>query len=205
MVDATVAADHAEFTHLIVTREPDNGMSAESPQIRGLCFGRPTETEFRRDYRSVLKDIGVPGNVIAHLQSRGVTAAGREFLIRCAEGEDAAERREVIRRVEALLGSGQADDMLNTETTATGEVVFVAALPGDRLGFFMDQLYDERDALVICAAVADEHLFSMTLASGKQDAEGWARLDASGWDRETTVSQLLLDAAGGRRVERLLV
>lgn len=208
MADIALAADPAEVTHLIVTREPDKGMSAESPQLRGLCFGRPTETEFRRDYRAVLKDIGVGGTVRAHVQTRGVTTTGREFLLRCAEGPDMAERLEVLRRVELILRTDhidQAADMLNTETTATGEVVFVAALPADTLGFFMAQMYDEADVLVICASVAEQAVFTMTLASGKGDAEGWSRLDASGWDRNTTISQVLTDDASGRRVQRLLV
>lgn len=65
-------------------------------------------------------------------------------------------------------------------------------------------MYDEADVLVICASVAEQAVFTMTLASGKADAEG-SRLDASGWDRDTTISQVLKDDASGRRVQRLLV
>jgi hypothetical protein len=115
------------------------------------------------------------------------------------------DRREVLRRVEILLRTDQAADMLDTEPTVTGEVVFVAALPSDELGMFMDQLYEKDDALVLCASVADRGVFSMTIASGKDESEGWERLEAYGWSRETTVSQLLMESSRGRKVERVLV
>jgi hypothetical protein len=195
----------ADITHLIVTREHGFGYSAESPQIPGLCFGRPTEAEFRRDYQGVLQDLGVRGKVIAHLQTRGVVADGQEFVIRCADDEHKQDRLEVARRIEALLSMDRASDLLSTETTPMGEVVFAAAVPSDDLGLFMDQLYDENDALVISAAVADHGLFTMTLASGKRSGEGWGTLDEHGWDRATTISQLLRDAARGRQPQRILV
>lgn len=202
MAETTLAP--SEVTHLVVTRS-DEGWFAESPRVLGLAMGRPTETEFRRDYRKVLRDVGVSGAVQGHVQGPGVTPEGREYLIRWAEGPDLAERLELGRRLEAVLDTDQRVDVLNVEPTATGEVVFVMALASDTLGFFMDQLFDERDALVLCASVAEQGLFTLTLASGKARTEGWATPAECGWDRETTVTQLLVDEAAGRRPQRLLV
>jgi hypothetical protein len=196
--------DATEVTHVFITKDPD-GFFGESPQIPGFCYGRPTETEFRRDFQSVLKDVGVRGQVQAHFQTRGVIEDGREFVLRFADGAGKAERIEVTERVERCLRSDQAADMLSTTTTPMGEVVFVAALPADTLGMFMDQLYDKDDALVISAAVADDGLFTMTLASGVRTEDGWESVSDYGWTRETRVSQLLMESSRGRRVERVLV
>lgn len=199
------AAALAEVTHVLVTKDAD-GLFAESPQVPGLCFGRPTEMEFRRDFQPVLTSIGVHGLVLAHWQERGVAPNGQEYLIRWAEGPDVSDRIEVSRRIQALLAVPKlAAEMLDVEKTPMGEVVFVAAVPSDTLGSLMDQLYEADDALVICAAVADRGVFTMTMASGRHELEGWDTLDRYGWSRETTVSQLLVDAARGRRAERLLV
>lgn len=195
-----------DVTHLIVTRD-EHGFFAESPQVPGLVLGRPTETEFREAYRGVLKDVGVRGHVVVHLQTRGTTADGREFIIRCAD--DGAEARrsryETAGRIERCLSSEQDGDMLDTQTTATGEVVFAAALPTDTLGFFMDQLYDQDDALVISASVADNALFTMTFASGRRDGESWETLEQYGWTRDTIVSELLVDWSRSPQKHRVLV
>ncbi len=202
MADVAVAD---EVTHLIITFDDQHGLAAESPQVPGFFLGRPTETEFVRDYRTVLHDIGVRGRVQAHKQTRGVTAAGREFLLRFAEGPGIEDRIELLDRVKRVLATEQADDMLDTETTPMGEVVFVAALPQDRLAVFMDQLYDDGDALVISASVAEEALFTMTLASGRHATAGWESLEQHGWTRETTISELLLQWARDDRRHRVLV
>lgn len=192
-------------THVLVTRDAD-GYFAESPQVPGLAFGRATETEFRRDFQAVLKNVGVTGRVLAHLQTRAVTDDGREYLIRCAEGPQMSDRREVAARIErCLTDRAQAADMLDTETTPMGEVVFAAAVPADCLGLFMEQMYDEDDALVIAAAVAEQGLFTMTLASGERSGEGWETLKEFGWSAETTISQLLVEWSRSPAQHRVLV
>ncbi len=199
------AAQVADLTHILVTKDTE-GFFAESPQVPGLCFGRSTEAEFRRDLQPVLQGVGVQGRVQAHLQKRGVTAVGQEFLLRWAEGPELPDRLEVSRRVERLLNTSDlALDLVSTERTPMGEIVFVMAVPADTLGTFMDQLYEGGDAMVICAALADSGVFMMTLASGKQDAPGWDRLERFGWSRATAISELLVDNARGRRTRRLLV
>lgn len=192
-------------THLLVTDEGTYGLSGESPQVPGLCLGRPTQALFLQDYQAVLGDIGVHGKVQVHKQVRGQTADGREYLFRWADGSQTPERLEVVRRIEGVLGTAQAGALLDTATTPMGEVVLVAALPSDELGSFIDQMYTDADAIVICAAIADQGLFSITLAIGRQDAPGWESLEEQGWSRETTISQLLREWAVGHRPARLLV
>lgn len=202
MADVLVKGE--EVTHLLVTKD-ESGFFGESPQVPGLVMGRPTETEFRAVYRQVLTEVGVTGNVLVHLQARAMLG-DREFLIRCADDGQRSIRAETAARVErCLTDPEQAESMLSTAPAVTGEVVFVAALPADSLGFFMDQLYDHDDALVIAASVADHGLFTMTLGSAHSDTEGWETLAGSGWTRETTVSELLVDYARRPTHHRVLV
>lgn len=199
--------DAPAVTHLIVTVEPaDAGYSAESPQLPGFVMGRSTYTEFAADYRQVLRDIGVTGKVQAHRQTRGETPEGVEFLLRAAEGEDYPERQEALSRVERLLATEDRQDALNTQPIPTGEVLFVGVAPHDTLGDVIDQMYDTADALVLCANVADQGLFMMTLLSGNAvEDDDWQTLHQSGWTRATTVSEMLQSATAGRRPPRLLV
>lgn len=195
-------------THLLVTHEPDTGgFSLQSPQLPGFTMGRPTMTEMHRDYTQVLVDLGVDGVVRAHRQERGSTPEGGEFILREAEGPDFEDRQEVLARVRAVLNSEDRHSLMNSVATVTGEVMFVAVLPFDTLGWLIDQMYAGNDAVVLCSAVAEQVLWTMTLISGDAQGSvgrGLQTLEESGWTRETTISQVLRDDASGRN-RRVLV
>jgi hypothetical protein len=195
-------------THLLVTREPDTGgFSVESPQLPGFAFGRPTLTEVLRDHERVLRDLGVSGPVRAHRQERGHTAEGAEFIIRAAEGPDFDARKEVLDRLRRILSTDDRHELMAFGTGPTGEVVFVAAMPNDTVGDLIDQMYDDRDAIVICAPVIEEGVYTMAFFSGdlQRFDEPLQTLEEAGWDRDTKISQVLLESASGRRKPRILV
>jgi hypothetical protein len=181
-------------THLIVTNEGEQGFFAESPQLPGLAFGRPTQTEFLRDYKKLLDDLGVTGSVRGHKQVRGATPDGHEFLLRWAEGDHAAERLEVVDRLRRLVMDEAAREDLfdDMEPNPMGEVVFVAVAAVDTLGDVMDQMYEERDAIVLSAAVADRGVWCMQMVSRAGGREGWSSVEERGWTRDTTISEVLV-------------
>ncbi len=196
----------ADVTHVIVTNEEEHGFLLESPQLPGLFFGRLTEAQFRRDYQKVLRNVGVTGFVRAHNQQRFKSPDGQEYLIRVAEGDEVQERLEVVNRIHRALATEQGRDMLSVPTAPTGEVIFVAAAATDTIGDLADQMYDERDAIVVAAAVAEQHLFNTVLASGDRAAfPGWHSVEERGWNRETTVSEMMRHLASASNEERRLL
>ena len=196
----------ADVTHLIVTDEGEHRVLLESPQVPGLFFGRPTRTEFVHDYQQVLRDVGVTGFVRSHRHRRFTSPEGQEYLVRFADGDGIEERLEVISRLHRALATDQRSQMLSAPAAPTGEVVFVAVAPGDTIGDLADQMYGERDVLVVAAAVADEHLFNTYMASGdRSDFPGWHTVSERGWNRETTVSEVMRDLASAPSSDRRLL
>lgn len=73
--------------HVVVTWEGDAGLSAVSPQLPGFSYGRPTTTGFIADYKKVLRDAGVLGDVLEHEQRRFASPEGTEYVIRVVKDE----------------------------------------------------------------------------------------------------------------------
>lgn len=184
-------------TNVIITHDEEYGPYLESPQVPGFTFGRPTETEFQRDYRKALQDAGVTGVVVGHHQSRHVTREDVEYVVRFAEAGDRDARREVVNRLGQILATDDRHQLLRTPTVATGEVVFVVVLPEDTLGDLMDQMYGERDAMVMVMGVADSGIFTSSFASSEEQHPGWQSAADRGWDRDTTVAQMAREFAAG--------
>lgn len=188
-------------TNLIVTQEPDGSFSMESPQLPGFTMGRGTATELKRDYEHVLRELGVSGPTTTHRQVRGFTAEGEEFVFRVKQGPDTDDRRELMDRVRAILGGDDRHQLMTMVAGPTGEVVLVAAMPNDTVGDLIDQMYPSRDAIVICSPVIDRGVWTMAFYSGDLDsfADPVQSIEESGWDRNTTVSQVVNESAAGRR------
>jgi hypothetical protein len=190
----------ADLTHLIVTADAPDGFYGESPQLPGFAMMRPTQTEFLRDYQRVLSEAGARGEVRAHYQVRVLSEDGHECLIRWQQGPGEEARREVARRVELIIGDNAREPSFleDVERTPTGEIAFVAVAPDDTLGDVIGQMWDERDAIVLCAAVADRGVWCQQMISqSHDDHDRWASLAERGWTPETTISQVLLDSAKG--------
>lgn len=195
----------AKPTNLIVTDEGPYGFSAESPQLPGFVFGRPTATEFNEDLPGALRWAGAETDteVIVHEQRRGVTAEGHEFVVRVAHDNARAERSILADRILAALGSTERHNLCDKADEEGGEVsVFVCCVPDDLLRFVTDQLDPHGDVLTISAAIDGDRMFTMELGSGgKADEEGWPTLRSEGWDLSTRIRQVIRDdlAATPRR------
>jgi hypothetical protein len=196
----------ADDYHVIVTHEGEYGFTLESPQLPGFAFARPTMTEFRRDYRDALAFAGVSGTVFAHRQQRFTSPEGVEYLIRQAENGDQDARMEVVTRLQGLLAGEQRFELLTDAETTAGEVVFVAAAPADRMRAVADQLDGRGDRIILAAAVAENGLWTVRVASGDAAGPQWKTLEERGLTLDTTVADVMKAlSAGEARHERLLV
>lgn len=184
-------------TNVIVTQDAEHGPYLESPQVPGFTFGRPTETEFQRDYRAALLEVGVTGVVLGHRQQRFFTDEDVEYVIRFAESGDRAARLDVVRRLQQILATEDRHELLRGPQAATGEVVFVVVLPDDTLGDLMDQMWGERDAIVMVMGVAENGIFTSSFASADQDHPDWQSAGERGWNRDTTVAEMAREFAAG--------
>jgi hypothetical protein len=196
----------ADGTHLIVTVEADGGLSAESPQLPGLVMGRPTETEFLRDYRKILKELGARMPIYGHRQWRHETYEGVEYIVRLSE-DNKDLRISLSQRLSAVLGSEQRHDVVRRSVaTVTGEILFICALPLDRIGFITEQLdLAAGDAAVLVAPVAEDGVWTTELIVGPNLAgKDWHSLSELGLTQDSTVSELMM-ASGIEGIDRGLV
>jgi hypothetical protein len=197
--------DVAEVTHVIVTNEGDYGWSAQSPQIPGFVYGRPTLTEFKKDYTKTLRDVGVAGPVLGHQQRRHETPEGAEYVIRFAEDGLREDRIAVAHRLEQIMLTDQRHDLMLNATTESGEVIFVCVVASDTLGFVIDQMDERGDVVTIAAAVADNGVYTTQLgAEVTHSHPDWTTLGELGQGRDTTISELMLEMSGRRPEQRAL-
>ncbi|WP_181312504.1 hypothetical protein [Nocardioides campestrisoli] len=188
----------AEVTNVFVTDEGEYGYSLDSPQVEGLAAGWATETEMRREYKQLLRDVGVSGDVVSHTQLRRETPEGVEYIIRWMSGKGEEERLHLVNQIEKLLHSARASDFLRPlEPSATGEYVLVACLADDTLGWLIDQLNPRGDVLVANLGVAGE-MVAATQVSTEADVD-WPTVEELGWKRSMTLSELLVSATKAGR------
>ncbi len=196
--------ENGKRTHVVVTWEGDAGLSAVSPQLPGFSYGRPTRTEFITDYKNVLRDAGVLGDVLGHEQRRFASPEGAEYVIRVAEDEHHAERTELAWRLEAALETEQRHDLLNSATNPMGEVTYICCVATDTLGWVSEQMDPRGDAVRVALAVADELVWTTQFATAAEQPEGWATMEDRGWTTETTVGEVCQQLAAGERASVLV-
>jgi hypothetical protein len=183
----------ADVVHAMVTDEGEYGYSMTSPQFPELAFGRSTEEEFTREYQDALRYAGLKsGRVWGHFQVRGTTPQGVEFVIRRQTGDGHEEARlQIANAINRLLSSEtEATQLLeDLEPSATGEFVFVACLADDTVGWLVDQLRPNDDAIAAALDVAGVMVAMTQVASGGH--LDWPTIDDLGWTRDTTLGELL--------------
>jgi hypothetical protein len=178
----------AEPTHVFLTEEGESGFSAESPQVPGFAFGRPTKVETVRDLYPALNWAGAIAPLTTHVQHRGVSPEGVEWIIRLAEDTHRSERVLVAQQIEGVLLGDDRQNILDYPRTKTGEVVFVSCLPDDPLGFVVEQLWERPDSVVVALADGPK-LWTIPVGNHADDPE-WRSFDELGVDMKTTVGEL---------------
>jgi len=180
-----------ETVHLIVTHDED-GVWAESPQLPGFVMARNTATEFLRDYRDVLAEVGVR-QVIGHHQYLDQTAEGVEYAVRFRDGVGAIERRSLANAIRRLLATESRHEFLaDARTDATGVVVVVCARTIDQLGDLFEEIDPRGEALVLAAPWGEEMVWTTQVALGDlADHPSWVSLEQYGLGHDSTVGQLM--------------
>jgi hypothetical protein len=193
-------------THLIITDEGAAGVLADSPQVPGFVMGRRTQTEFFRDYKGVLRDVGVRGDVVGHVQTPVVLPSGEEVLLRCRRGDLEQERLMLADRVRQMLSADEGKRFLeDSPRSPTGEIVVVCTATSDTVQDLVDQLDPRRDAAVIAAPASEIGVWTTAVGRGDLDHPGnWSTLQELGIDLSMTVSQIMV-ALSESHPEKLLI
>lgn len=181
-----------DVVNALVTDEGEYGFSLTSPQIPELVFGRATEAEFMREYQDALRKAGFrAGQVLGHFQVRRQTPEGAEAIVRYQTDDGKDDRLVVANAVIRLLTAEEESRELldGLHPSATGEYIFVACLASDRLGWLVDQLRPNGDAIIASLMVADVMVAMTQVASDA--ALDWPTIDDLGWNREMTIGDLL--------------
>jgi hypothetical protein len=156
-----------ELIHLVV-RESDGGqVYATSPQAPGLVYGRESIAELRQDLADVLTfrlDRQGPFRVVEHREHH-YDISDRELVIRLALDNQEADRRIVRERIGRALGHPeQAEALLAGVPNATGEAVYVCAVPSDTIGWLEAQFDPRGDAFTAALAIADGLVLTLPFA-----------------------------------------
>lgn len=193
-------------THLIVSSD-EYGFYAQSPQLPGFAFGRPTQVEFMAEYREALRREGVSGRVIGHLESRFETAEGEVYVLRrCTDPEaEPAARDLLVNHMYSVMQTEQRLELVANHKNVVGELVFAVALATDPLGFFMDQLDPRGDAVTLAVQVADRMVFTTQIAVGARMHLDWKSLEDFGLTRTSTMSDLMIRFSALSPTDRALV
>lgn len=181
-----------ETIHVIITDYEDFGWSVTSPQLPELVGGRETLIDLQRDLREILAFGGAPETFDAKIHSQRVWVApnGTEVLLRAAQDPHSSERDLVLRRVQA--GAHEEPGLIQQPATPTGEVVLVACMPTDRVGWVADQIGLDK-VVVIVVAVDDNLIFVSPLGlagTTTLPADSMTLLDA-GLDFDATVRDMM--------------
>lgn len=192
--------------HLVATNEREYGWSLTSPQLPGFVYGRPNREEFDADLEEALEFAGAPDCPrVLHEVERVRTPEDVDLLIRIARDRHVLERR---RTAKLLLGALQdpqqrtgPDGLTSGPRLPTGEILFVIALPSDRLGWVYDQLGD-RDTIVRVAASASGGLLwvSRVALSELDLLEDAITLEQLGLSNDSTVGELMMKLGTGHAV-----
>lgn len=132
--------------------------------------------------------------VIPSRQWRYETAEGVEYILRMSEA-DGDLRIGLSLRIAALMGSEHRHDLVGRALpTVTGEILFICALPLDRIGFITDQLsVSAGDSAVLVAPVAEDGVWTTQLGVGQRASfEDWHALREFGLSQNSTVSELMM-------------
>lgn len=186
--------------HVFIHDEGDAGVWVTSPQLPGFSFFRATSATAKADLGEALRYAaeGTPlGDVQLHYELHRERADGSEYILRIAEDRQKGHRVEVGQRVEGVLSNEDiAEASSRTARTATGEVVYVCAVAGDRLSWVVGQMDDE-DAIVLVLSVADAGIWTLPFSSGTERGNEFRSLAEWGWSEEMTLGELMHSIEAG--------
>jgi hypothetical protein len=196
--------------HVILTEHPGFGWSVESPQLPELVGGRDSYAELMDDLVSILQFGGAPEEyrMVRHIQRHLTTPEGLEIAIRWRQDKHEEERMAAASGlVHCLEIDAYREELTEAYKTPTGDVLFVASLPSDKLGPLFDQMDQRGDAVSVFLQKPDENaILSTQLLINDHPEVDWKTLDAYGLSRDSTVADLFAAMSEYKRLhDRALV
>ncbi|WP_131765408.1 hypothetical protein [Candidatus Protofrankia californiensis] len=151
-------------TIAVIVRCDGDSWAAWSPQCPGLAVIQPTAAELRNALPGALAgyfDGHEAFETEVHLENelRGVA-------VRVAQDQLRWERHLLAERIAAALGvEEQAQAMRSAPASSLGDIVYATVLPADTIGWLTHQMDVDGDAITVALPVADELIWTTTLAS----------------------------------------
>ncbi|MGY5630265.1 hypothetical protein ACW7N6_15755 [Streptomyces sp. UC1A3] len=196
-----------QVVHVLLTDYGRYGWGVTSPQLPELIGGRDTYKEIRADLDDILAFGGVPegAEVVVHRQKYVVTpGSDQACFIRLADDEYEFDRIEAAMRLTGVLKDpGQRAKIMAGPKLATGERLFVCAVPSDTVRWLAEQLVRGEVASIVTSFADDflggKPIREMPLAHGDDDPEGdWYSLSDAGLTPDSTLADLILAVDSGK-------
>ena len=167
--------------------------SARAPQIPGLAIAQPTAQTMREAIpdaiRFGLDDPPLLPEIDVHVEYE----IGEDVFVRVAQDRHGWERQHIAERLTASLSvEGAAGPLHTAPANKLGEVVYVCAMPSDRIGWFARQMEPAGDWLTAVVPVAEQLIWTFSLGTGPDD--GAVSLEDLGVTPDTPMSSLMATA-----------
>jgi hypothetical protein len=178
----------------IVVRQDGDSWGAWSPQLPGFAAVQPSAEDLRRELPDAVSfAVGEAGPPLftlhVELEINGV-------VVRIAQDSYRWERQHVAERLAAALAvENQVGDLRAAPANALRDVVYVCAMPSDRIGWFARQMDPKADWLTAVVSVADEMIWTFSFGTGYGDDPDVEDLDL---DPDTPVSFLMAAGTASR-------
>lgn len=180
---------------MIMPSDGADTYAAYSPQIDGFIIGSDSALQLQQDLPEALKFAGVDiSRVVIHRHNEYpfTTEEGVDYAIRVAVDAQREDRlKGADRFARAMTDPEQRARLLKSPRTRTGDILFICAIPSDRIKDLARQLHPAGDAAVILVSVADEFVWASNLTNSGDLLDGARPLDLWGLTPNATVAEMM--------------
>ncbi|MEU5073740.1 hypothetical protein AB0G76_19565 [Streptomyces asoensis] len=200
-----------EVVHVLLTDYGQYGWGITSPQLPELVGGRDSFREMCADLKDILAFGGAPegAQVVVHRQMYVVVPGGDEAcIVRFAKDEYEFDRFEAGMRLTGVLrDADQRAKIMAGPKLATGERLFICAVPSDTVRWLSEQLLPGEVASLV-SSFADEWIgggkpiAEMPFGHAAKAPEGqekhWSPLSDAGLTADSTLADMLMAREAGK-------
>ncbi|MFJ7344678.1 hypothetical protein ACIQU3_30890 [Streptomyces sp. NPDC101110] len=197
-----------QVVHVLLTDYGQYGWGITSPQLPELIGGRDSYQEIRDDLKDIVAFGGAPegAQVVVHRQMYVVVPGSDEAcIVRFANDEYEFDRFEAGMRLTGVLkDAGQRAQIMAGPKLATGERLFICAVPSDTVRWLSEQLLPGEVASLV-TSFADEWLgggkpiIEMPFGYALKRSDGdWSSLSDAGLTEDSTLADMLMARDSGK-------